>query len=136
MNGSEEASMDRQGSLHERSHSDTWAHFCLWALLGAAASLGLLTLGSLVVLPVLIGGGLLLRRPALRRSAFGVLSGAGAVSLYVAFVQRRGPGTVCWHTATASGCDQYLNPWPWLVAGTALLLSGVIVYARRRHSAS
>jgi hypothetical protein len=54
--------------------------------------------------------------------------------LYVAYVQRRGPGTVCWHTATASGCDQYLNPWPWLVAGAAFVIVSFIAHARRMHA--
>jgi hypothetical protein len=133
--------MDRNRRLTELPRSDTWGGFCLWALFGAALAVGFAIvgspiLGSLVVLLVLVGVGLLVSRLSLRGSAFGVLSGAGAVSLYVAFVQRRGPGTVCWHTATASGCDQYANPWPWLVAGAVLLLAGVIPYARQRRSAS
>ncbi len=32
---------------------------------------------------------------------------------FVAWVQRAGPGTTCWQTATASGCDQHLNLWVW-----------------------
>jgi len=70
-------------------------------------------------------------RPGIRRSAFGVLSGAGALLLYVAWVQRAGPGTTCWHTQTASGCDQHLNPLPWLVAGMVLFVGGIAAHARR-----
>ncbi len=103
--------MDRPGPLTERPHNDTWAGFCLWALFGVALALVFAILGTPAVLLVLLGGWLLVSQPALRGSAFGVLSGLGAISLYIAFVQRRGPGTVCWHTATASGCDQYANPW-------------------------
>jgi len=51
--------------------------------------------------------------------------------LYVAWVQRAGPGTTCWHTATASGCDQHLNPLPWLLAGIAMFVGGIVAYARR-----
>jgi hypothetical protein len=41
----------------------------------------------------------------------------------VAWVQRDGPGTTCWHTATGGGCDQHLNPLPWLVIGIALFVA-------------
>ena len=54
---------------------------------------------------------------------FGLLSGAGVLLLYVAWAQRAGPGTTCWHTQTASGCDQNLNPLPWLLAGIVLSFS-------------
>jgi hypothetical protein len=70
-------------------------------------------------------------RPTIRHSAFGVLSGAGVLMLYVAWVQRAGPGATCWHTATAGGCDQHLNPLPWLLAGIAMFIGGIAAYARR-----
>jgi hypothetical protein len=89
-------------------------------------SLGLLLLG-----PVFVAGALMASRPAIRRSALGLLSGAGALLLYVAWVQRAGPGTTCWHTATASGCDEHLNPIPWLLAGVAMLGGGIVGHARR-----
>jgi hypothetical protein len=65
------------------------------------------------------------------RSAPGLFAGAGLLSLFVAYVQRDGPGTTCWHTATASGCDQHLNPIPWLVVGIVLVLGAVIAQTRR-----
>lgn len=70
-------------------------------------------------------------RPGARRSAFGLLTGVGVLLLYVVWVQRAGSGTTCWKTATASGCDQHLNPLPWLIAGIALA-GGVVGHARRR----
>lgn len=66
------------------------------------------------------------------QSAFGLLAGAGLLSIFVAYVQRDGPGTTCWHTATASGCDQHLNPIPWLVVGLLLVLGAVL--AQTRHA--
>jgi hypothetical protein len=69
-------------------------------------------------------------RPAIRRSAFGLLTGAGALLLLVAWLQRTGPGTTCWHTAAASGCDQHLNPLPWLLLGIALFVGGIAAHAR------
>lgn len=70
-------------------------------------------------------------RPQLRHSAFGLLTGAGALLLCVAWVQRDGPGTTCWHTATGAGCDQHLNPLPWLLTGIALVAAGLIAQAGR-----
>jgi hypothetical protein len=64
-------------------------------------------------------GWLMASRPAIRRSAFGLLSGVGVLLLYFAWLQRAGPGTTCRQTATASGCDQHLNP-------------GFVVFQRRR----
>ena len=108
-----------------------WGGFVVWVLLGAAAALGFISLGPLLLVPVLVLGVFLWTRPRMRRSAFGLLTGAGVLLLYVAWVQRDGPGTTCWHTATASGCDQHLNPLPWLVVGAALLVAGVVAHARR-----
>jgi hypothetical protein len=73
----------------------------------------------------------LLLRPKIRRSAFGLLSGAGFTLLYVAWVQRDGPGTTCWETANASGCDHHLNPLPWLVVGSLFVVAGVAAHAVR-----
>jgi hypothetical protein len=111
--------------------SDGWGWFFVWALLGSAAALGTVSLGPLLLLPTALVGVFVWRRPQARRSAFGVLTGAGTLLLYVAWVQRDGPGTTCWHTATASGCDQHLNPLPWLVLGIVLVAAGFVAHARR-----
>jgi hypothetical protein len=67
------------------------------------------------------------------RSTWGLLCGIGLLSLYVAYVQRKGPGTVSWHTATASGTDTYLDPRPWLVAGLLLIVVGIAAFFWRRR---
>ena len=109
-----------------------WRWFLVWALLGSVWALAAVSLGPLLILPVLLLGLFLWRtRPDARRSALGLVSGAGTLLLYVAWVQRDGPGTTCWHTATASGCDQHLNPLPWLIAGAVLVLSGFVAHVRR-----
>jgi hypothetical protein len=111
--------------------SGGWSWFLVWALLGAAAALGTVSLGPLLLVPTALLGVSLWRRQGARRSAFGLLSGAGTLLLCVAWVQRDGPGTTCWHTATASGCDQHLNPLPWLIVGVALVVAGVVAHARQ-----
>jgi len=114
-----------------RPHLVGCGWFWAWALLGSALTLGILSLGPILAAPLLVIGWLMASRPAIRRSAFCLLSGAGALLLYVAWVQRAGPGTTCWQTQTASGCDQHLNPLPWLIAGVVLFVGGVAAHARR-----
>jgi hypothetical protein len=108
-----------------------WGWFCAFAGIGVAAALGAVSLGILALVPALAAAAVLLSRPKIRRSAFGLLSGAGFLLLYVAWVQREGPGTTCWHTATASGCDQHLNPLPWLALGILLAFAGAAGQATR-----
>ena len=103
----------------------SWAWFIAWAGVGAALAVGLVSLGPLALVPAAAVAAVMLSRPASRRGAFGVLSGAGALLLVVAWINRQGPSTTCWHTATASGCDQHLDPIPWLVVGVVLVLAGV-----------
>ena len=114
-----------------RAHLAGCGWFWAWALLGAAAALGAVSLGPILVAPLFVIATLMASRSSIRRSAFGLLSGAGALLLYVAWVQRAGPGTNCWQTQTASGCDEHLNPLPWLIAGIGLFVGGVAGHARR-----
>ena len=114
-----------------RAHLAGCGWFWAWALLGAAAALGALSLGPILVAPLFVIAAPMASRSSIRRSAFGLLSGAGALLLYVAWVQRAGPGTSCWQTQTASGCDEHLNPLPWLIAGIGLFVGGIAAHARR-----
>ena len=109
----------------------TWAGFLGWMVGGAVLCLATLSLNLLAAVPAVIIVILAIVRPALFRSAFGLLSGVGVMLLFVAFLQRQGPGTVCWQTATAAGCDEYLDPMPWLLAGVVLLSAGLIAHSRR-----
>jgi hypothetical protein len=112
-------------------HALTCIWFWAWAAVGATAALGLVSLGPLALIPSSIAAAALMRNESRRRSAPGILAGAGLLSLYVAYVQRAGPGTSCWHTATAAGCDQHLNPIPWLVIGLALIVGAVLAQNHR-----
>lgn len=113
------------------THAAGCRWFWAWALLGGTAALGLVSLGVLVLAPVAAACLVMASKPAIRRSAFGLLTGAGVLLLVVAWVQRAGPGTTCWQTASAGGCDEHLNPLPWLVAGLAAFVGGIVGHARR-----
>jgi len=58
-----------------------WGWFLVWAVLGSAAALGTVSLGPLLLLPAALLGVFLWRRPVARRSAFGLLTGAGTLLL-------------------------------------------------------
>jgi hypothetical protein len=114
-----------------RAHLAGYGWFWAWALVGTAAALATVSFGPILAAPILLVAYLMASRPEVRRSAFGVLSGVGALLLYVAWVQRAGPGTTCWQTQTSSGCEQHLNPLPWLLAGIVLFIGGIAAHARR-----
>jgi hypothetical protein len=104
--------------------------FCAWTLIGAVAAVGLVSLGPIALGPALLAGAVLSTSATARRSRFGLLAGAGLVSLFIAYLQRQGPGTTCWHTATAAGCEQHLNPIPWLLIGLLLAATATVLQAR------
>lgn len=109
--------------------------FWVWAAVGALGILSL-DLGTITAVPALIIGALIATKgDRNHRSTFGLLTGAGLPLLWVAWVQREGPGTTCWHTATGAGCDQHLDPVPWLVIGITLVLGGVLAQTRRNRQA-
>jgi hypothetical protein len=109
------------------------AWFLVWLAVGGGLALGISAVGIFAVPAALLVAVLLIVSHHAGRAAWGALVGLGLLSLYVAYVQRKGPGTVSWHTATASGSDQYLDPRPWLVAGSVLVVIGVVAYLRHRR---
>jgi len=107
--------------------------FTAWIVVGCVLAVGTVSLGLLVLVPVAVIAVLMSRRPAARRSAYGALVGVGVLLLFVAYLNRDGPGTTCWERGTASGCDQHLNPLPWLALGLALVAGGFVAHRLRRH---
>lgn len=112
------------------SHFAGCGWFWAWALVGAAFGLGVTSLGLLLAVPATLAVVLMTRRRPIR-GAFGLSTGVGAVLLVVAYLQRQGPGTTCWRTATGGGCDQHLNPIPWLVVGLVCAAAGFVGHARQ-----
>jgi hypothetical protein len=114
-----------------RRHVASCGWFWAWVPIGSAGVVGLISLGYLTLAPAIAIGALILRSAAARGSVSGLLTGAGLPLLLVAFLNRDGPGTTCWHTGTSAGCDQHLNPLPWLLLGLALVVVGSLAFARR-----
>ena len=75
--------------------------------------------------------------PALRRpSVPGVLVGLSTAPLYIGWLNREGPGTVCTTTADSISCTDQWSPWPFVAVGVLLAGAGValLVLARRGGS--
>ena len=115
-----------------------WAWFAAWLIIGAGYALSLLGAASigLFVLPLPVLATILLARRQHAHSGLpGLISGLGIPLLYVAYLNRAGPGTIC-TTITGGGqdCTDEWSPWPWLAAGVILLVLGVAAFiARQRH---
>jgi hypothetical protein len=109
--------------------------FAAWVIVGCALALGLISfaLGPLVLIPAAAIAVLMLRSPTARRSAYGALIGVGVLLLFVAYVNRDGPGTTCWEHGATMGCGEHLNPLPWLLLGIAFVVGGFVAYRLRRH---
>ena len=114
-----------------RQHLIGCGWFWAWALAGAGAAFSFISfIGVFTAIPVAVFIALLASRDSILRSAFGFLSGVGFPLLYVAWLHRGGPGTTCWQTAGGGGCDDHLDPIPWLVVGVVCLLAGFIGHVR------
>jgi hypothetical protein len=90
---------------HRNANRAGLIRFMAWVAVGAGLALGVTSLGIFAVPVALRLAVLLPLRDHAGRAALGILVGRGLLALDVADLQRKGPGTVTWHTATASGSD-------------------------------
>ena len=115
-----------------------WAWFAAWLIIGVGYALSLVGAASigLFVLPLpVIATILLARRQHAVGGLPGLISGLGIPLLYVAYLNRAGPGTIC-VTIAGGGqdCTDEWSPWPWLAAAVILLALGIAAFiARQRH---
>jgi hypothetical protein len=116
---------------------DSFPAYLGWCVVGAGACFGvlsLLTVGPFVLLATLFLSGWLLWRVSFGWAMGGLLSGAALPILYVAWLNRDGPGHVCTTTATSQSCTEEWSPWPFVVAAVVLAAGGVMVLLRRPRS--
>jgi heme exporter protein D len=119
--------------------SSSWPWFCAWFAVGALGSLALLailTIGVYLLPLALLAAGLLATRRGSSAGLPGLVSGLGVPLLYVAFLNRGGPGNVCTTTSTSQSCVDEYNPWMWLAAGMIFLLAGIVLGAVRQRRAT
>jgi hypothetical protein len=112
--------------------------YLAWVAVGAGVSFGvlsILSIGVFVLAVTIVATFFLGRRSDAGAGVAGVVSGFGLPLLYIAFLNRSGPGMVCDTTSTSTSCSDQWSPWPWLLIGSALILVGLawfIAASRRR----
>jgi hypothetical protein len=115
-----------------------WVWFTAWLLVGAGYALSLVGVASigLLVLPLpLLGTVLLARRQRASSGLPGLISGLAVPLLYVAYLNRAGPGTICTTVTGGQECNDEWSPWPWLAVGVILLVLGVATFIGRQRRA-
>jgi hypothetical protein len=116
-----------------------WVWFTAWLLVGAGYAVSLIGIASIglfiVPLPVLATVLLVWRQPA-ASGLPGLISGLGVPFLYVAYLNRAGPGTICSLVTGGQECNDEWSPWPWLAAGVILLVLGVAAFVCRQRRAN
>jgi hypothetical protein len=97
--------------------------------------LSLLSIGIFVVALAVVATIFLARRTDTRVGLPGLVGGLSLPLFYVAFLNRSGPGTICTTAATGRSCVDEWSPWPWVLIGIVLLVSGCVwfVMANRRR---
>lgn len=112
-----------------------WA-YGWWLLVSALLCFGFLaqfTIGAPFFLAGLALGGLGLVRPATRSVSLTALpAGAALPLLYVAWLNKGGPGTICTTAGTTTSCEEQWNPWLWILAAGLLIAfsAGLVVLTR------
>jgi hypothetical protein len=116
-----------------------WAGFLAWLVVGAAYAMSLLailTIGLFIAPVALVMTVLLWRKRRADRELLGLVSGLALPLLYVAYLNRDGPGTVCTTGRDGSqSCNDEWSSWPWLAVGVLLLLPGAGAFVAAPHAA-
>lgn len=110
-----------------------WVSFTAWAAIGCLAALGSLSVQVLIAPLAAVAVLALIARRSVPRAAFVLFTGIGAACLLVAYLNRRGPGLVAWHTATSAGANEHLDPRPWPAAGLVFAGIGLGAFLWRRR---
>ena len=106
-------------SVARRHHLVGCVWFWAWALVGAGAALSVISfIGTLTAAPVALVAFFMALRPRIRESAFGAVSGAGLLLLYIGWIHRSG---------------EFYDPRPWWAVGSALLGFGIAAHAVRER---
>jgi len=102
--------------------------FWLWAVVGVGFGFGISVIGLVTIPASALAAIVLLSRPRLRASAYGVLVGIGIPLLAVAYMNREGPGTICHSFDAGRGvqCDDLYDPRKWAAVGLAFIVAGVL----------
>jgi len=114
----------------------SWASYFLWLVIGVGliySVLGIMTIG-LFILPFVLAALLaMLKWGGNRKSSVGLISGQGLPLLFLAYLNRNGPGTVCSQSGNGGqACREEYSPWPFVILGVFLVLLGVQMFFKFR----
>lgn len=121
-------------TLVQAEHQRSWPAFFAWSLVGATFVVGLLsilTMGAPILLVAVIAAVALGLSRRARTGVLGLVFGSAVPLLYVAYLNRSGPGQVCTTIADATSCIEQLSPWWWIAAAAVLLVTGGTLFVRR-----
>jgi hypothetical protein len=122
--------------MSRRRRSGGGLQFFAWAVIGAGAVAGVLTvltIGFFVLLATAGLAALLARRAGGPLAWPGIIAGAGLPALYVGYLNRGGPGTVCAAIRGGQSCIQEMSPWPWVAVGVCAAAAGAGLYLLLRR---
>jgi hypothetical protein len=119
------------GGMTSRGPALPWSSTLAWASVGALGAFGIAGLASIGVF-LLAGAALVaavaLSIPALRPPCMpGFLVGLSTAPLYIAWLNRSGPGLVCTTTRDSMSCADQWSPWPFVAVGVLFAGAGVVL---------
>ncbi|MFI1509499.1 hypothetical protein [Streptomyces sp. NPDC020597] len=121
---------DREGIGVPDRRAVAWGWFVAWLAVGACAGTGLaalLSVGVVLLSAAAVAAGLLLRKSP-RNAIVGLSAGPAVPLLYLAYLNRGGPGTVCRTSAGGQSCTEEYSPAPFLVGAVVLLCAGFLIF--------
>jgi hypothetical protein len=107
-----------------------WA-YSWWLAAGSLLGFGiaaLLTIGPILISAAALSVGVGVALPRLRnRAALATVGGLGCAPLYIAWLNREGPGRVCTSDSAGTSCFNAWSPWPFVAVGCAFILVAVLL---------
>ncbi len=122
-----------------RATRATWAAWSSWALTGAIGALsivGMWTIGTFIA-PIAAALLVIMVVRHADASVWGVLAGPGAMSLWLGWANRLGPGEHCTEIPNGIRCEQTLwEPVPFVVVALVLIGAAIAGFLLARRSRS
>lgn len=129
--------MDPSAAMPRGARPHAWAHIW-WLLVGTLVGLGiegLLTIGPFFLLAAGVLTVIGMVMPQLRNtSSVTTLAGIGLAVLYLAWLNRAGPGEVCEPIARGVSCTEQWSPWPFIIVSALLIAATVVLIVITRRS--
>jgi len=124
-------------AMASRGSALPWLSTLAWASVGALGAFGiagLATVGAFLLAGAAVVAAVALSVPALRPPCLpGFLVGLSTAPLYIAWLNREGPGLVCTTTADSSSCSDQWSPWPFVAVGVLFAGAGLVLLLMTRR---